>query len=202
MWYTFHLGVEGFRMGWWTMCKTHPRWRKNLKFFFKSSRPSPGMFRAPPRLGGRRVGSILGPSKMGTCSLSTLKLKVLGWDGGRCAKFTLGGAKNQSFFFLKSDARIWSDPFSLEKTQHAARAVIVWKLRNDKVNSLLLFGNRTKINEKSPLFGGPYRNSDRQFFYSPFFPFFPSWTLTTPPLGIKLEIQKVARARASFFKIA
>ena len=41
------------------------------------------------------------------------------------------------------------------------------KLRNDKVNSFLLFGNRTKINEKSPLFGGPYRNSDRQFFYSP-----------------------------------
>ena len=41
------------------------------------------------------------------------------------------------------------------------------KVRNDKVNSFLLFGNRTKINEKSPLFGGPYRNSDRQFFYSP-----------------------------------
>ena len=41
------------------------------------------------------------------------------------------------------------------------------KLRNDKVNSFLLFGNRTKIDEKSPLFGGPYRNSDQQFFYSP-----------------------------------
>jgi len=34
---------------------------------------------------------------MGACSLSTLKLKVLGWDGGRCAKFTLGGEKIQSF---------------------------------------------------------------------------------------------------------
>ena len=40
------------------------------------------------------------------------------------------------------------------------------KLRNDKVNSFLLFGNRTKIDEKSPLFGGPYRNSHQQFFYS------------------------------------
>ena len=44
------------------------------------------------------------------------------------------------------------------------------KLRNDKVNSFLLFGNRTKIDEKSPLFGGPYRNSHQQFFYSPFTP--------------------------------
>ena len=79
------------------MCRIHPRWRKNSKFFFKSSRPSPGMLGAPPRLGGRRVGSVLVPSKMGACSLSTLKLKVLGWDGGRCAKFTLGGEKIQSF---------------------------------------------------------------------------------------------------------
>ena len=95
--FTFHLEVEGFRMGWWMMCRIHPRWRKNSKFFFKSSRPSPGMLGAPPRLGGRRVGSVLVPSKMGACSLSTLKLKVLGWDGGRCAKFTLGGEKIQSF---------------------------------------------------------------------------------------------------------
>ena len=94
---TFHLGVEGFRMGWRTMCKIPPRWRKIAKFFFKSSRPSPGMLGAPPRFGGRRVGSVLVPSKMGACSLSTLKLKVLGWDGGRCAKFTLGGEKIQSF---------------------------------------------------------------------------------------------------------
>ena len=43
----------------------------------------------------------------------------------------------------------------------------VFRLRNDKVNSLLLFGNRTKVTENIPLFGGPYRNSDRQFFYSP-----------------------------------
>ena len=43
----------------------------------------------------------------------------------------------------------------------------VWKLRNDKANSFLLFQNRTKNNEKLPLFGGPYRNSHRQFFHSP-----------------------------------
>ena len=43
----------------------------------------------------------------------------------------------------------------------------VWKLRNDKANSFLLFENRTKNNEKLPLFGGPYRNSHRQFFHSP-----------------------------------
>ena len=43
----------------------------------------------------------------------------------------------------------------------------VFRLRNDKVNSLLLFGNRTKVTENIPLFGGPYRNSHRQFFYSP-----------------------------------
>ena len=43
----------------------------------------------------------------------------------------------------------------------------VFRLRNDKVNSLLLLGNRTKVTENIPLFGGPYRNSDRQFFYSP-----------------------------------
>ena len=79
------------------MCKIPPRWRKIAKFFFKSSRPSPGMLGAPPRFGGRRVGSVLGPSKMDTCSLSTLELKVLGWDGGRCAKFPLGGEKIQSF---------------------------------------------------------------------------------------------------------
>ena len=38
----------------------------------------------------------------------------------------------------------------------------VFRLRNDKVNSLLLLGNRTKVTENIPLFGGPYRNSDRQ----------------------------------------
>ena len=43
----------------------------------------------------------------------------------------------------------------------------VFRLRNDKVNSLLRFGNRTKVTENIPLFGGPYRNSHRQFFYSP-----------------------------------
>ena len=56
------------------------------------------MLGAPPRLGGRRVGSVLVPSKMGTCSLSTLELKVFFIYGGRCAKFTLGGEKLQSFF--------------------------------------------------------------------------------------------------------
>ena len=43
----------------------------------------------------------------------------------------------------------------------------VFRLRNDKVNSLLLLGNRTKVTENIPLFGGPYRNSHRQFFHSP-----------------------------------
>ena len=43
----------------------------------------------------------------------------------------------------------------------------VFRLRNDKVNSLLLLGNRTKVTKNIPLFGGPYRNSHRQFFYSP-----------------------------------
>ena len=37
----------------------------------------------------------------------------------------------------------------------------VFRLRNDKVNSLLLFGNPSKVPENIPLFGGPYRNSHR-----------------------------------------
>ena len=32
---------------------------------------------------------------------------------------------------------------------------------------LFTFENRRKIKEQSALFGGPYRNSHRQFFYSP-----------------------------------
>ena len=63
-----------------------------------------------------------------------------------------------------------------------------WKLRNDKVNSFLLFGNRTKINEKSPLFGGPYRNSHQQFFYSPIRR---AWSICTT---LHLQVK-------SFFKI-
>ena len=92
---TLELKVFFIYGGW---CAKFPLGGEKLQsFFFESSRPSPGMLGAPPRLGGRRVGSVLVPSKMGACSLSTLKLKVLGWDGGRCAKFTLGGEKIQSF---------------------------------------------------------------------------------------------------------
>ena len=43
------------------------------------------------------------------------------------------------------------------------------EIRKNRINLLLFtFENRRKIKEKSALFGGPYRNSDRQFFYSPF----------------------------------
>ena len=42
------------------------------------------------------------------------------------------------------------------------------EIRKNRINVLLFtFENRRKIKEKSALFGGPYRNSDRQFFYSP-----------------------------------
>ena len=42
------------------------------------------------------------------------------------------------------------------------------EIRKNRINLLLFtFENRRKIKEKSALFGGPYRNSDRQFFYSP-----------------------------------
>ena len=65
------------------------------------------------------------------------------------------------------------------------------KLRNDKVNSFLLFGNRTKIDEKSPLFGGPYRNSHQQFFYSPISR---AWSICTPlHLQVHIQINGCAR---------
>ena len=74
----------------------------------------------------------------------------------------------RAFAFLKEKLRIPPLPLWCRRFgAHLWNQATVWKLRNDKVNSFLLFGNRTKINEKSPLFGGPYRNSDRQFFYSP-----------------------------------
>ena len=39
------------------------------------------------------------------------------------------------------------------------------EIRKNRINLLLFtFENRRKIKEKSALFGGPYRNSDRQFF--------------------------------------
>ena len=39
------------------------------------------------------------------------------------------------------------------------------EIRKNRINLLLFtFENRRKIEEKSALFGGPYRNSDRQFF--------------------------------------
>ena len=42
------------------------------------------------------------------------------------------------------------------------------EIRTNRIKLLLFtFENRRKIKEKSALFGGPYRNSDRQFFYSP-----------------------------------
>ena len=42
------------------------------------------------------------------------------------------------------------------------------EIRKNRINLLLFtFENRRKIKEKSALFGGPYRNSDRHFFYSP-----------------------------------
>ena len=42
------------------------------------------------------------------------------------------------------------------------------EIRKNRIKLLLFtFENRRKIKEKSALFGGPYRNSDRQFFYSP-----------------------------------
>jgi hypothetical protein len=42
------------------------------------------------------------------------------------------------------------------------------EIRKNRINLLLFtFENRRKVKEKSALFGGPYRNSDRQFFYSP-----------------------------------
>ena len=84
----------------------------------------------------------------------------------RVPKGCLRGARFARNFFEKS----FNSYLELEPPQHsvtrrgtfwrAARAErsAHWKLRNDKVNSFLLFGNRTKINEKSPLFGGPYRN--------------------------------------------
>ena len=42
---------------------------------------------------------------------------------------------------------------------------------------LLRFENRTKVEEQSALFGGPYRNSHRQFFYSPILR--PAWAIST-----------------------
>ena len=104
----------------------------------------------------------------------------------RVPKGCLRGARFARNFFEKS----FNSYLELEPPQHsvtrrgtfwrAARAErsAHWKLRNDKVNSFLLFGNRTKINETSPLFGGPYRNSDRQFFYSPIRP---AWAISTDP---------------------
>ena len=42
------------------------------------------------------------------------------------------------------------------------------EIRKNRINLLLFtFKNRRKIKEKSALFGGPYRNPDRQSFYSP-----------------------------------
>ena len=42
------------------------------------------------------------------------------------------------------------------------------EIRKNRIKLLLFtFENRRKIKEKSALFGGPYRNSHRQFFYSP-----------------------------------
>ena len=42
------------------------------------------------------------------------------------------------------------------------------EIRKNRINLLLFtFENRRKIKEKSALFGGPYRNSDRQFFILP-----------------------------------
>ena len=42
------------------------------------------------------------------------------------------------------------------------------EIRKNRINLLLFtFENRRKVKQKSALFGGPYRNSDRQFFYSP-----------------------------------
>ena len=42
------------------------------------------------------------------------------------------------------------------------------EIRKNRINLLLFtFENQRKVKEKSALFGGPYRNSDRQFFYSP-----------------------------------
>ena len=41
-----------------------------------------------------------------------------------------------------------------------------WCILKEEIASSF-FKNRRKIKEKSALFGGPYRNSDRQFFYSP-----------------------------------
>ena len=43
------------------------------------------------------------------------------------------------------------------------------KIRKNRIKLLLFtFENKRKIKEKSALFGGPYRNSHRQFFYSPY----------------------------------
>ena len=64
-----------------------------IEFF---STISSDLFRVPPLLGGRRVGTNSGPYKKVTCSLSPLKLKVWGWDAGRYAKSTLGGVKSQN----------------------------------------------------------------------------------------------------------
>ena len=42
------------------------------------------------------------------------------------------------------------------------------EIRTNRIKLLLFtFENRRKIKEKSALFGGPYRNSHRQFFYCP-----------------------------------
>ena len=42
------------------------------------------------------------------------------------------------------------------------------EIRKNRIKLLLFtFENRWKIKEKSALFGGPYRNSHRQFFYCP-----------------------------------
>ena len=70
----------------------------------------------------------------------------------------LKATKNQHFHF------IFHAPNA--KSHHFAALLSTPPADSDQMSDLLI-GNRTKVNENFPLFGGPYRNSYRQFFYSP-----------------------------------
>ena len=78
-----------------------------------------------------------------------------------------GAVPPQKILFRKKFSKCPHRFFARCPVFSGQRAKKHWKLRNDKINSFLLFGNRIKINEKSPLFGLRPLPPHRQFFFSP-----------------------------------